>query len=432
MSPRDQLRQARKQEELGDWLSAAATYDQLAEQHPDDHRLRTNQANALWLADLPAAATVSYRRALALEPTCPVSQRGLASCLRDLNRFEEAMELHQQLEQRLPPESPDAQANLWAHSQVLIGLERFAEAFERMACRRLSPLGDPGPTYDVLSQQLTVVSEQGFGDSLQYVRFVLPLHDQRQAAGLCGGVRLLVEPPLVDLLRQGLAWLKDPPSVEQKPSEGSRHDRALTLLTLPAALGVNQVGFTGDDAAYLSAPHWFQSPVRPEATSMVRVGLVSTAGLAGQDPFCRREFQKRSLPAAILWRLVDELRAQGAELHDLQYGSAAERHRALGLQLREPSSGLEGFAATACSVGQLDLVITVDTAMAHLAGAMGRACWVLLPWSADPRWLRAGRATPWYRNTVLFRQPRPGDWHGAVDQLLESFAAVHAHPLNHL
>ena len=431
MSPRDQLRQARRQEQVGDWLGAAATYDHLAEQKPDDHRLRANQANALWLADLPAAAAASYGRALALEPMCPVSQRGLASCLRDLNRFEEALELHQQLETRLQPGSPEAQANLWAHSQVLIGLEHFADAFERMACHRFTPLGCTAAEPDVLSQGLTVVSEQGFGDSLQYARFVLPLHHQRQAAGLRGGVRLLVEPPLVDLLRQGLAWLEDPPNVECKPSEWSSGDPVQTLLTLPAALGVNHVGCPGGDAAYLCDPHWFQSSDRPEGASVTRVGLVSAAGLAGQDPFCRREFQKRSLPAPILWRLVDELRQQGAELHNLQYGSAAERHRALGLQLREPSAGLKGFAATARAVAQLDLVITVDTAMAHLAGAMGRACWVLLPWSADPRWLRGGRSTPWYPDTLLFRQPRPGDWHGAVDQLLEFFVAGHLDPANH-
>lgn len=431
MSPFDQFRQARMQEEVGDWLSAAATYDHLAEQDPDDHRLRTNQANALWLADLPAAAASSYQRALVLQPLCPVSQRGLASCLRDLNRFEEALQLHQQLAMHLPPGSPDAQANLWAHSQILIGLQHFSDAFERMACRKFSPLGRLTSEQDVLNEQLTVVSEQGFGDSLQYVRFVLPLHDQRQAAGLRGGVRLLVEAPLVELLRQGLSWLDDPPSVECKPSDWKPDDHALTLLTLPAALGVNHVGFTGDDSAYLLAPNWLQRSVRAEGASLTRIGLVSAAGLAGPDPFCRREFEKRSLPAAILWRLADELRDQGAELHDLQYGSAAERHRALGLELRKPFSGLEGFAATARAVAQLDLVITVDTAMAHLAGAMGRACWVLLPWSADPRWLRDGRSTPWYPNTVLFRQPRPGDWHGAVDQLLKFFIAGHLDSANH-
>jgi ADP-heptose:LPS heptosyltransferase len=86
---------------------------------------------------------------------------------------------------------------------------------------------------------------------------------------------------------------------------------------------------------------------------------------------------------------------------------------------------LTGFADTARAVAQLDLVISVDTAMAHLTGAMGRFAWVLLPWSADPRWLSAGPLSPWYPRLRLFRQPRPGDWHGAVDQLLDTFKSGH-------
>ena len=87
----------------------------------------------------------------------------------------------------------------------------------------------------------------------------------------------------------------------------------------------------------------------------------------------------------------------------------------------DPGLSLEGFATTARVLAQLDLVITVDTAMAHLVGAMGRPGWVLLPWSADPRWLSATPTTPWYPSLRLFRQGRGGDWNGAVDQLLAAF-----------
>jgi Flp pilus assembly protein TadD len=127
------LHLAQKQQVAGAWLAAAATYAQLAADHPFDHRMLANQANALWLADLPDAARDRYVRALKISPNCPVSKRGLASCLRDLNQFEAALALHQELEAVLQPGSPDRLANLWAHSQVLVGLERFAEAFQRMA-----------------------------------------------------------------------------------------------------------------------------------------------------------------------------------------------------------------------------------------------------------------------------------------------------------
>ena len=67
--------------------------------------------------------------------------------------------------------------------------------------------------------------------------------------------------------------------------------------------------------------------------------------------------------------------------------------------------------------------MSVDTAVAHLAGALNRPAWILLPWSADPRWLESGPCTPWYSSLRLFRQPRSGDWHGAIDALLAAWDA---------
>ena len=149
--------------------------------------------------------------------------------------------------------------------------------------------------------------------------------------------------------------------------------------------------------------------------------MVSAAGRKLDDPFCAREYQKRTLPERELWRLVAGLKQQGTLVYDLQFGCDQARHRALELELLDPGLSLEGFATTARVLAQLDLVISVDTAMAHLVGAMGRPGWVLLPWSSDPRWLSATPTTPWYPSLRLFRQGRGGDWNGAVDQLLAAF-----------
>ncbi len=414
------LQQAHQLQAAGDWLSAAAIYAELACRHPDDHRLLANQGNALWLADLPAAAHLAYSRALALNPQCLVSRRGLASCLRDLNCFDQALAVHRLLEPIFPHRSEEGLANLWAHSQVLIGLERFGEAFTRMASRRAWAAGRMPTPWNALAAQITLVSEQGFGDSLQFVRFLLPLLRRRAAAGLRNGVRLMVEPALVDCFREGLAWLETPPQVDPLSPDDSTQD-ALTLLELPGALGLQQLPQIRGDGAYLTSPRW----VGGGAGRPLQLGLVSAAGHPGADPFCIREFQKRTLPMPILWRLVDALRQSGAQVYDLQFGADACRHRALGLSPLPSGAGLDGFAATARAVAQLDLVISVDTAMAHLMGAMGRFGWVLLPWSADPRWLSAGPLSPWYPRLRLFRQPRPGDWHGAVDQLLDTFKSGH-------
>jgi hypothetical protein len=426
LSPHRRLELAKHLQQQGSWLAAAAAYAELAALVPSDHRFLANQANALWLADLPEAAHRCYRRALTLQPDCAISRRGLASCLRDLNQFDEALELHRLLAHQIPLASADGQANLWAHSQVLMGLERYGEAFALMASRTAAPQS--------LMDDLLLVSEQGFGDSLQFVRFLSDLVRRRMAAGLKGGVELLIEPALVTLFIEGLAWLGDPPRILPKPPAASRPSQGLSLLELPHALGGDQALPSGLGKGYLRSPLWSATPrwlPRPSSPTGLptespkgsgpAIGLVSAAGRKLDDPFCAREYQKRTLPERELWRLVEGLKQQGALVYDLQFGSDQARHRALALELLDPGLSLEGFATTARVLAQLDLVITVDTAMAHLVGAMGRPGWVLLPWSADPRWLGATSTTPWYPSLRLFRQGRGGDWNGAVDQLLAAF-----------
>ena len=190
----------------------------------------------------------------------------------------------------------------------------------------------------------------------------------------------------VDCFREGLAWLETPLQVDPIAPDAPTQD-VLSLLELPGALGLQQLPEIRADGAYLYSPLWAEGGAgRP-----LQVGLVSAAGHPGVDPFCIREFQKRTLPMGILWRLVDALRQSGAQVYDLQFGADAFRHRALGLSPLPTGTGLTGFADTARAVAQLDLVISVDTAMAHLTGAMGRFAWVLLPWSADPRAIRNRR-----------------------------------------
>ena len=414
MYPHRRLELAKHLQQQGSWLAAAAAYAELAALVPSDHRFLANQANALWLADLPEAAHRCYRRALALQPDCPISRRGLASCLRDLNQFDEALELHRLLAHQIPLASADGQANLWAHSQVLMGLERYGEAFALMASRSAASQS--------LMDDLVLVSEQGLGDSLQFVRFLPGLVRQRQASGLKGGIQLLVEPALVTLFIEGLAWLSDPPRILAKPPAASKPSQGLSLLDLPHALGGDQALPSGLGKGYLRSPLWSGTPRwLPSTGPGPAIGLVSAAGRKLDDPFCAREYQKRTLPERELYRLVEGLKRQGALVYDLQFGSDQARHRALALELLDPGLSLEGFATTARVLAQLDLVITVDTAMAHLVGAMGRPGWVLLPWSADPRWLSATSTTPWYPSLRLFRQGRGGDWNGAVDQLLAAF-----------
>lgn len=239
---------------------------------------------------------------------------------------------------------------------------------------------------------------------------------------------LELEPALVPLVREGFRWLSAPVAVHaQLPDppplrHGATH---CSLLSLPHHCGgapltsvFTPAGRPGVWQGYLRSEAW---PLR-EPGAQPRVGLVWAAGRKLDDPFTAREYRKRSLPEAVLGALIMELDRAGAELVNLQFGvdrPLADPWRDR-FALELPSTA--DFAVTAGWIRQLDLLITVDTAAAHLAGALGHPCWLLLPYSADPRWLRQREDCPWYPSLRLFRQPATGQWMPVLSRVMEAFS----------
>jgi hypothetical protein len=176
------------------------------------------------------------------------------------------------------------------------------------------------------------------------------------------------------------------------------------LMSLPLACGTT-LATVPDRVPYLSAPEAERSAWRDRLgpADRRRIGL-AWSGSAGHTANLRQ----RSLPLRQLLTLL----GTDAEYHSLQKEYAPgdlELLRADG-RIRDHAAALRDFAATAGLIEQLDLVITVDTAVAHLAGAMGRPVWVLLPFAADYRWMQRRNDSPWYPTMRLFRQPAFGDW----------------------
>jgi ADP-heptose:LPS heptosyltransferase len=152
-----------------------------------------------------------------------------------------------------------------------------------------------------------------------------------------------------------------------------------------------------------------------------RIGLVWAAGRKLDDPFTAREYRKRSLPPEALAALIEGLHGQGAELSNLQIGPDRDQAKPWADLFVDALPAHADFADTAAWIRQLDLLISVDTASAHLAGALGHPCWMLLPYSADPRWLRDRSDSPWYPSLRLFRQPDTGQWQPVIEQVLTAF-----------
>jgi ADP-heptose:LPS heptosyltransferase len=152
------------------------------------------------------------------------------------------------------------------------------------------------------------------------------------------------------------------------------------------------------------------------------VGLLWAAGRKLSDPITTREYVRRSLDQSALDRLVEGILALGCQPVLLQFGCdrrMADPWLARGMEALPADAD---FGATAELVAGLDLVITVDTSMAHLVGAMRRPGWLLLPFSAAPRWLRQRADTPWYPSLRLFRQREGEGWGAVVEAVLAALA----------
>lgn len=429
------LQEAEAAERRQEWCEAACIYQELVGSAAAPAPLLLRAANALWLSDQPEEALELYRRASLLEPDSPAAFMGLGNSLRDLNRFEAADRAFRVSRQR-----GDGPALACNHAALLIGLESYDEAYALAERRFELPGIGPGPEGGVAAvvaraPVLHVRTEQGLGDGLQYLRWIPPLLAQATARGQA--VVLEVEPSLVTLLRRGLAWLPQPPEVRARPVPGgdgpgepgqgpARSHDVVSLLSLPAALGgapCPQPPGPDGRGTYLRglapaapADGWGRPP---------RIGLTWASGRKLADGFTRREYRKRTLPAAALVRLVEGLVAQGWEPVLLQQGEDRSMADPVAHRFADAIAPDGDFLATAGVLASTDLLITVDTAMAHLAGAMGHPAWVLLPFSADPRWLRQRQDSPWYPSLRLFRQGEDRDWLPVVAAVLQA-AAVEA------
>jgi hypothetical protein len=278
--------------------------------------------------------------------------------------------------------------------------EGFEKYESRWRLETLPPRGFPAPLWngeDLSGRTILLHAEQGYGDTIQCLRYV------PQVAARGGWVVLEVPKELLGLARRL-------PEVGQLLARGDalpRFDLQCPLFSLPRAFATT-IETIPAQVPYLSA--------EPEAIARWRIRLGERPGLkvglawAGSPQ--HRNDARRSIAIETLLPL---LRLEGVRWFSLQVGErAADLARLPGGLVTDLSPDLIDFAETAAVIGNLDLVIAVDTASAHLAGALGRPAWVLLRARPDWRWLLEREDSPWYPSLRLFRQHRPGDWEEVV------------------
>jgi len=377
---------------------------------PNHPWLANELANGLWLDDdLPEALSwARWATRPQPQPVHPLAWRSLGNVLLDLGRYEDADQAYQ----RADPQGSDP-ATQFNRSKAGLGLGNWATAWQLAEQRlQLNPLPDgvvSGPWWQGWPEAgtVTVWSEQGLGDSLQFVRWLPALLERGPR------VELLVERPLQRLLEQGLAWMGPQLHVRERPEYGTALQRCHgSLLSLTWLLQRPEPPWFGPQG-YLRLPAGQQHLGRRP-----RLGLVWGAGRYLDGHARERDYRRKSLLDAPLLELLNALAQRPIELVLLQVGPDREQAESSGAIWANQLAPDADFLELAQALQQVDLLLCVDTAAAHLAGAMGLEAWILLPWGAASRWQRHSSRTPWYPSLRLWRQPRHGDWRGLFPELL--------------
>ena len=375
----------------------------------------SNLAHRHWLADQPAMALAWARWAVRPQAWAdgqihPNALRTLGHVLVDHGRFQEADRVYRQSD----PNERDPVA-LLGRALACEGLERRWQAAElaeaRFCLETLPKWALPQPHWlswpDV--EQLTIWDEQGFGDTIQESRWLAALIESSTS------VTLAVRTPLVRLMREGLSWLGpgltviDRADCEWTGCHGS-------LLSLRWRL---QLSLAPTDQGPVQG--WLRLPEPAGGSaSGPRIGLIWAAGRYSESAYLQREATKKSLPLAMLQVLVRALQAESCDLVCLQIGPDRDDSEDLNLGWDHVLPPNADFFELGQTMTRCDLIITVDTAAAHLAGALGIPAWVLLPWAAAARWGRDSRSTILYRSLRLFRQRRPRDWASVIASVLSA------------
>lgn len=362
-------------------------------------------AHALLRALAPAAD--AYRQALALDRRVAATWYALGLVERDRGRYAEARDSQEQV-LALDPQHVEAHFEL---AQLLLLDGDYGRGFAEYEWRLRRPAAPdrdlPQPVWQgepLAGRRLLVYGEQGMGDVLQMVRF-LPALARRGAH-----ITLSCHAPLVPLL----STLPDVERTVAHFAEPDDCDLRIPLLSLPHRLGITLENLPP------SVPY-IPVPARPVAEAPARADGRKVGLVWAGSPLHRND-GNRSLSFDALLPLA---RLPDICLFSLQTGKAATDVARSGGVVTDLGSRFADFADTAAAVASLDLVITVDTAVAHLAGALGKPVWILLSLIPDWRWMTVCDGSPWYPTARLFRQPTPGGWPKVTENLVAALKTGH-------
>jgi Flp pilus assembly protein TadD len=394
---------------------ALVSYGKATVLKPDYANAYNNQGATLVILQRHDEALASYDKALSLHPAYAEAYNNRGTALEHLRRYDEALASYSKAIE-LKPDFAEARYHKGMLS-LLLGnfadgwrlhewrwqtaqLQDFAKNFKQPLW-----LGDP----PIAGKTILLHSEQGLGDTIQFARYV-PMVEALGATVILGvPVDLLA---LFHTLEGHFTLIAEGDALPG-------FDLHCPLMSLPLAFG------TTLDSIPARIPYLAADPQKQRAWQgrlgpkvRPRLGLV----WSGNPHHINDRYRSMSL------RTLAPLLKEDFEFHSLQKALRAEDWAALAdfPQLHSHSEALHDFTDTAALVAELDGVITIDTSVAHLAGALGKPVWILLPYVADYRWLTQRNDSPWYPTARLFRQNSIGDWSNVIEDVIHGLHESHA------
>jgi tetratricopeptide (TPR) repeat protein len=395
---------------------AAASYEAAIALQPDSADAHSNLASVLNDLKRSQAALAASEAAIALDARHVEALNNHGIALYDLRRPDEALASYDRalaVKDDFVPSHLNRSLALLALGDLEGGFAEYRWRWKVDDAARFQP-GLPCPAWegeDLGGKAILVYCEQGYGDSLQFIRYVPRL------ATMARRVTVLAEAPLVGLFRSL-------PGVEATDAvtDAAAYDFQVAMMCLPRVFGTTLETIPGE-TPYLAADPakaaaWAE---RLAAYDGLKVGLVWAGASRQHNPVAHAIDRRRSLGLAQLAPLAG---LAGVTYFSLQLGEPAAEAPPAGMRLIDLTADLRDFGDTAALVAGLDLVITVDTAVAHLAGALARPVWVLSRFDGCWRWLNGREDSPWYPTARLYHQRAPGAWDEVVRRVAAELARL--------
>ncbi len=390
---------------------AVAEFEQIPKGKPEHAGAYNNLGLAYLSLGRHAEAEAAIGEALALRADLAESWCNLGVVYHARNELDKAEQFYRRA-QELKPDISKVRMNLGmialTRGDFRSGWQDYEWRWERAPMQKRDFAQPQWQGEPLNGARILLHAEQGYGDTLQFLRY-LPLVQQ---AG--GTVVLEMQPRMVQMARA----LPGVAAVVAQNAPLPEFDVHAPLMSLPVALGTT-LETIPDKVPYLVVPE--EARRKAAAIDWAREGVKVGLVWSGNPTFLHDAYRFRTVGLAALEPL---LQVEGAHFYSLQLGEEAARQAQATGRIVDLSEVTEDMADTAAQIEQLDLVISVDTSVLHLAGALGKPTWALLPYTADWRWLLNRSDTPWYPTVRLYRQQEPGQWAPVVEAVRAALAAL--------